>query len=58
MEEFRVFLVFEFIDMDLRRYIDLLPDDTLMSKTEVVRLISFRSYAIFMMMSKMTSEFC
>lgn len=35
MEEHRVFLIFEFIDMDLRRYIDLLPDDQYMSRTEL-----------------------
>uniref|UniRef100_A0A1I7VWH2 CMGC/CDK/CDC2 protein kinase n=1 Tax=Loa loa TaxID=7209 RepID=A0A1I7VWH2_LOALO len=34
MEECRIYLVFEYIDMDLRRYIDLLPDNELMNKTE------------------------
>ncbi|VBB25314.1 unnamed protein product [Acanthocheilonema viteae] len=35
MEEYRVYLVFEFLDMDLRRYIDSIPKDQLMNKIEL-----------------------
>ncbi|VDK67989.1 unnamed protein product [Onchocerca ochengi] len=33
-EEHEIYLIFEYVDMDLRRYIDLIPDDKLMDRAE------------------------